>query len=75
MNETILILAVAAPAVLLAGAFFWIDRARRRESLFRVEVESNDGRQQAGWVRLGSAWLGLASHKADIKWIDQPPQT
>jgi len=110
MNEAIVILAIAAPAVLLAAALYWIDRVRRRESLFRwasenhfkllayrqpfpveasgfpfslskaqhvfrVEVESNDGRHQAGWVRLGSAWLGLASHNADVKWIDQQPQT
>ena len=109
MNETIVILAIAAPAVFLAAALFWLDRVRRRESLFRwasenhfkllayrqpfpveasgfpfslskaqhvfkIEVESNDGRHRAGWVRLGSAWLGLTSHKTDVKWIDQPQQ-
>jgi hypothetical protein len=110
MNESIVTLAIAAPAVFLAAVLYWLDRVRRRESLFRwasenhfkllayrqpfpveasafpfslskaqqvfrVEVESNDGRHRAGWVRLGSAWLGLSSHKAVVKWIDQPPQT
>lgn len=110
MNETIVIVAIAVPAVLLAAALYWMDRLRRRESLFRwasenhfklltyrqpllveasgfpfslskaqhvfrVEVEGKDGRHRAAWVRLGSAWLGLASRKADVKWIEQPPQT
>lgn len=110
MNETIVVLAMAAPAVFLAVALYWLDRVRRRETLyrwasehhfkllgyrqplpveasgfpfsmskaqhvFRVEVESNDGRLQTGWVRLGSAWLGLASRKAVVNWIDQPLQT
>ena len=103
MNETIVVLAIATPALILAAALYWVDRVRRRESLFRwaaehqfrltafrqplpvetsgypfslskaqhvfrVEVESNDGKQQTGWVRLGSAWMGLASHKANVKW-------
>lgn len=107
MNETIIVLAVATPAVFLAVALYWVDLVRRREVLFRwasenhfkvlacrhplpveasafpfslskaqhvfwVEVESNDGRHQTGWVRLGSAWLGLASQKADVRWDIEP---
>lgn len=103
MIETIVVIAMATPAIILAAALYWVDRVRRRESLFRwaaeqhfrllayrqplpvetsgfpfslskaqhvfrVEVESNDGQHQAGWVRLGSAWLGLTSHKAAVKW-------
>lgn len=47
----------------------------KAQHVFRVEVEAKDGLHQAGWVRLGSAWLGLASRKADVKWIDQPERT
>ena len=106
MNETIAVPGIATLAVILATVLYWVDRIRRRESLyrwasenhfkllayrqpfpvevsgfpfslskaqhvFRVDVESNGGRRRAGWVRLGSAWLGLASRKADVKW--DPP--
>lgn len=103
MNETIIIAAIALPAIALAATLYWVDRVRRREALFRwassndlkllifrqpllteasafpfavsksqhvfkVEVESADGSRRSGWVRLGSAWWGLASSTADVKW-------
>ena len=40
----------------------------KSQHVFRIQVETPDGEQQKGWVRVGSAWLGLASAKTDVKW-------
>ena len=103
MSETAVVLAIAAPAILLVVVLYWLDRVRRREALFRwaadegfklrsyhqpvltelspcpfsasksqqvfrVEVEDPKGQHRLGWVRLGSAWRGLHSRAADVRW-------
>jgi hypothetical protein len=103
MQEPLILIAVAVPAILLFGSLYWLDRVRRREALFRwasangyrliafgqpipteaspfpfsasksqhvfsVEVEEKNGDSRYGWVRLGSAWRGLASHAAEVRW-------
>jgi hypothetical protein len=40
----------------------------KAKHVFHIEVEDRCGRQQLGWVRLGSAWRGLLSHKAEVRW-------
>ncbi len=35
MRESIIVLAIATPAVLLAVTLYWLDRVRRREAIFR----------------------------------------
>ena len=42
--------------------------ASKSQHVFHVDVEMPDGVHRAGWVRLGSAWLGLASPKVDVRW-------
>jgi hypothetical protein len=39
----------------------------KAQAVFRVEVECVEGRK-AGWVRLGSAWRGVASNAAEVQW-------
>lgn len=105
MQNSLVLLALAVPAALLAVSLYWLDRVRRREALFhwanqkgfrlvhfrqpvlteaspypfslsksqqvfRVEVEARDGTHRQGWVRLGTAWLGLAARSADELWPD-----
>jgi hypothetical protein len=41
--------------------------ASKAQPIFRVEIESNEG-LQSGWVRLGSAWRGLSSDVAEVRW-------
>lgn len=40
----------------------------KSQHVFRVEVEHSDGSRRTGWVRLGSAWRGLAARTADVRW-------
>jgi hypothetical protein len=40
----------------------------KSQHVFRVEVEDRDGCRRSGWVRLGSAWRGLTSRAADVRW-------
>jgi hypothetical protein len=40
----------------------------KAQHVFRVEVEDRDGSRRSGWVRLGSAWRGLTSRAADVRW-------
>ena len=103
MRESLILLAIGVPAVLLFVSLYWLDRVRRREALFRwaseggyrliafrqpilteaspfpfsvsksqhvfgVEVEDKNGNHRTGWVRLGSAWRGLESRSADVRW-------
>jgi hypothetical protein len=42
--------------------------ASKSQHVFHVDVEAPDGTRRSGWVRLGSAWLGLGSNKADTRW-------
>jgi len=42
--------------------------ASKSQHVFHVDVETPEGRTRSGWVRLGSAWLGLASNKVDVRW-------
>lgn len=44
--------------------------ASKSQQVFRVEVEDRQGKRRSGWVRLGSAWRGLASTRADVRWSD-----
>ena len=105
MTETMILLAIAIPSILLLGTLYWIDCVRRREALFRwasasgyrvlsyrqpmltelsgfpvasskaqqvfhIEVEDcRDETRRSGWVRLGDAWRGLSSSKAEVRWI------
>jgi hypothetical protein len=39
----------------------------KAQAVFRVEVEGAGGRR-VGWVRLGSAWRGVASPAAEVRW-------
>jgi hypothetical protein len=39
----------------------------KAQAVFRVEVEGTEGRR-TGWVRLGSAWRGLTSDVAEVRW-------
>ena len=41
MNESLIVLAIATPALLLAASLYWVDRVRRRESLFRWAAENH----------------------------------
>jgi hypothetical protein len=41
--------------------------ASKAQAIFRVEVESSAG-HRSGWVRLGSAWRGLSSDVAEVRW-------
>lgn len=40
----------------------------KSQQVFRVHVEMQDGNRRSGWVSLGSAWLGLGSSQAEVKW-------
>ena len=42
--------------------------ASKAQQIFRIEVEDRQGSHRSGWVRLGSAWRGLASDAADERW-------
>src|SRR5262245_27593335 len=41
--------------------------ASKAQAIFRVEIETNEG-LQSGWVRFGSAWRGLSSDVAEVRW-------
>ena len=38
------------------------------QHVFRVEIETESGERQFGWVRVGSPWRGLSSSRADVRW-------
>ena len=40
----------------------------KSQHVFRVEVEDGLGNRRSGWVRLGSAWRGLRSRAAEVRW-------
>lgn len=40
----------------------------KSQHVFSVEVEDKNGDRRHGWVRLGSAWRGLASRSAEVRW-------
>ena len=40
----------------------------KSQQVFWVEVEDRNGDRRSGWVRIGSAWGGLASRSADVRW-------
>ncbi len=40
----------------------------KSQQVFQVEVEDKDGHHRQGWVRLGTAWLGLSSRSAEVRW-------
>ncbi len=42
--------------------------ASKAQQIFHIEVEDRQGSHRSGWVRLGSAWRGLASDVADERW-------
>jgi hypothetical protein len=40
----------------------------KSQHVFQVDVQDALGKRRSGWVRLGSAWRGLTSRKADVQW-------
>jgi hypothetical protein len=42
--------------------------ASKAQQVFRFTIEHPDGTHQSGWVLLGSAWGGLKSEKAEVRW-------
>lgn len=60
------LLSFRQPLVTEASAF--PISASKSQQVFHVDVESADGKRRSGWVRFGSAWLGLASNKVDTRW-------
>ena len=40
----------------------------KSQHVFSVEVEEKNGDRRHGWVRLGSAWRGLASRSTEVRW-------
>jgi hypothetical protein len=42
--------------------------ASKSQHVFRVEVDDRLGNRRSGWVRLGSAWQGLMSRAAEVRW-------
>jgi hypothetical protein len=53
---------------LLAEASPFTVSASKSQHVFRVEVEDGLGNRRSGWVRLGSAWRGLRSRAAEVRW-------
>ncbi|TWT30522.1 hypothetical protein KOR42_54610 [Thalassoglobus neptunius] len=60
------VLSFRRPLVTEASAFPM--SASKSQHVFHVDVETPNGKRRSGWVRLGSAWLGLASKKVDTRW-------
>lgn len=50
------------------GPFFWT--TARGQVVYRVTVREAQGRERAGWVRLGSWWWGLWSDQVKVRWDD-----
>ena len=42
--------------------------ASKAQQVFKVQVEDGLGKRRSGWVRLGDAWRGLSSDRADERW-------
>jgi|GEM_PF-2220100 len=40
----------------------------KAQHVFHIEVEGRRCQRQSGWIRLGAAWRGLASNKAEVRW-------
>lgn len=64
-NNGLKLLSFRQPILTEASAFPM--SLSKSQQVFQVHVEV-DGERKWGWVRLGSAWLGLASRKADVIW-------
>jgi hypothetical protein len=64
------LLSFQQPIVSEASAFPF--SASKAQAIFRVEVDGSAGRR-SGWVRLGSAWRGLASGNAEVRWESAEP--
>ena len=42
----------------------------KAQHVFHVEVEDcRDQARKSGWVRLGSAWRGVSSSTAEVRWV------
>jgi hypothetical protein len=48
------------------GAFFWA--SSKGQTVFYVTVRDRQGQVRSGWVRCGGWWLGLFSHKTEVRW-------
>lgn len=42
--------------------------ASKAQQVFRFTVQRPDGTHKSGWVLLGSAWGGLNSEQAKVRW-------
>lgn len=46
------------------GSFFWT--TSRGQTVYYITVRNAEGRQRSGYLRCGSFWDGLLSHKAAV---------
>lgn len=65
-NNGLKLLSFRKPLVTEASKFpFSLSKSQH---VFRIKVETSTGDSRSGWLRVGSAWLGLTSDAADVKW-------
>ncbi len=50
----------------LRGPMFWT--TGKSQTVYRITVIDQNGRQRSGWVRCGGMFLGLHSDKIDVRW-------
>jgi len=48
------------------GPFFWT--TSKGQTIYRVTVRDKQSQVRSGWVRCGGWWLGLWSHKTEVRW-------
>lgn len=50
------------------GPFFWT--TSRQQTVYRVEVQNNEGQVQKAWIRCGHWLTGVSSDEIEVRWED-----
>jgi hypothetical protein len=50
------------------GPFLWTTTAR--QLVYRVTLQDCQGNSRTAWLAFGGWWLGLFSHKVQVRWED-----
>jgi hypothetical protein len=51
------------------GPFLWTTNGFS-QLVYRVELQDSHGNSRTAWLAFGDWWLGLLSHKVQVRWED-----